>query len=203
MRYTRIYRIWNGMKQRCNNPGATNYENYGGRGITYCEHWESFKNFYEDMGDLPFKDATLERIDVNGNYEKSNCKFATLKEQANNTRSNRYITHNGETMTLWDWSKKLNIHQSSLGRRIDNWGVEKALTLQVGDKNSDRFRTLELFGVRKSMRQWSKLSPVSRRAFERRLDNGWNLTQALVFPPMPGSLYMYYLRKTQGENKNN
>jgi len=76
------------MKQRCDNPSTNGYENYGGRGITYCKRWESFENFLDDMGERP-KGKTLDRIDVNDNYEPDNCRWATAKEQAANVREPR------------------------------------------------------------------------------------------------------------------
>lgn len=84
-RKTPTYHSWAKMKTRCNNPHAHNYEYYGGRGITVCERWSSFKNFLEDMGERP-ENKTLDRIDPNGNYEPSNCRWATAKEQRVNQR---------------------------------------------------------------------------------------------------------------------
>jgi hypothetical protein len=82
---TRTYVTWCNMKTRCNNPNVPYYKNYGGRGIIVCERWNEFKNFLEDMGERPLG-TTIDRINVNGNYEPFNCKWSTPKEQINNRR---------------------------------------------------------------------------------------------------------------------
>lgn len=129
---TRIYKIYKGMKARTTNENATEYKNYGGRGIKVCDEWiNDFKAFYDWSINNGYKDGlTIDRIDVNGNYEPSNCRWATIKEQANNRTNNHFITYNGETHTMKQWSEKLNIDYKRLWSRINryHWSIERALT---------------------------------------------------------------------------
>lgn len=114
---------------RCLDKNNPSYHLYGGRGITVCEAWlDSFEAFYRDMGPRPSSQHSIERIDNNGNYEPSNCKWATPLEQGRNRRNNRLITHDGETLCLTEWAIRVGITKSQLVKRIVRWGVTKALT---------------------------------------------------------------------------
>ena len=133
-RYTRLYYIWQGIKKRCLNKNTPNYCIYGGRGIAICDEWKNdfkvfhdwaFANGYDE--NVKRGDCTIERIDVNGNYEPSNCRWATMKEQCRNTKSNKLITYNNETRCLMDWSYILNINYGTLLNRFKKgWTIEKA-----------------------------------------------------------------------------
>jgi len=114
---TRIYRIWSGMKIRCMDKTRQNYKYYGGRGVSVCERWMKFINFYNDMGNCP-AGMTLDRKDNEKGYYKENCRWATRKEQQNNTRGNRYIEFNGERKTLTQWSKCTGISAPCISYRI-------------------------------------------------------------------------------------
>lgn len=107
---TSEYNIWNGMIQRCINVNYQNYKDYGGRGITVCDRWSKFENFYKDMGDRP-DGMSIDRRNNNGNYEPGNCRWATLKEQANN-RQNTLRFEDGMPISLW--AKTNNIGYSTV-----------------------------------------------------------------------------------------
>lgn len=127
MSYTREYRIWAEMIKRCKAASHKSYPYYGGRGITVCERWENFENFYADMGKCP-EGFTLDRIDVNGNYEQTNCRWASRKTQARNRRGNHMITFKNETHCLSEWAEIVGITRSALKQRLKRgWTLEDAL----------------------------------------------------------------------------
>lgn len=128
--YTRLYYIWLNMRRRCFSKKSLDYRYYGGRGITICAEWSDYANFYNwAMANGYRDDLTLERIDNNGNYEPSNCRWVTRKEQARNTRQNHLISFNGETKTLAEWAETYGLNRSALLARLQRgWPIELALT---------------------------------------------------------------------------
>jgi hypothetical protein len=132
---TKIYAVWNSMISRCLNRNTRNYKNYGGRGITICKEWRNdFMNFYNWAISNGYKQGlTIDREDVNGNYEPNNCRWATPKQQANNTRRNHYIEYNGEVRTLSEWAERLDIPYNTLEFRLNrsNMTIEKAFTKKI------------------------------------------------------------------------
>jgi hypothetical protein len=124
----RLYKTWGEMKTRCRNPKNRSYARYGGRGISVCSRWLEYNNFAEDMGERP-EGTTLDRIDNNGDYEPSNCKWSTPKEQASNRQSNKWIELDGKVKTLCEWADELGINRTTVIQRINayNWTVEEAL----------------------------------------------------------------------------
>ena len=121
---------WVNMKTRCLNKNNVKYKNYGGRGITICDEWLSFENFhYWTINNGFNKDLTLERIDVNGNYEPSNCTWITMEQQAKNKRNSKIITYNGLTMNVAEWSKYLGLGRETVRERLKNgWSIKDALS---------------------------------------------------------------------------
>lgn len=131
MSHTVEYQTWLNMKARCYRPEATEYFRYGARGITICDAWRnSFEQFYEDMGPKPSPGHSIDRHDFNGNYEPSNCYWATAGEQANNRRTNTRITLFGRTQTLVQWERELGVKHHTVMTRMGKrgWTVERALT---------------------------------------------------------------------------
>ena len=128
----RTYCSWSDMKYRCDSSNCSNYHNYGGRGITYCEAWADFENFLADMGECP-PNKSIDRIDVDGNYEPDNCQWATEEEQANNRRNNHLLTYQGKTQTLSQWARELGFTVQLIKDRINRygWSVEEALSTPV------------------------------------------------------------------------
>lgn len=126
---------WSGMRDRCNNPKNASFHNYGGRGIRVCERWSDFLNFVADMGHPPSKAHSLDRIDVNGNYEPSNCRWATAKEQCRNTRDTVYLTAFGETRTAADWAEdsRCSVSRDRIYARLAlGWSHEDAIAMPSG-----------------------------------------------------------------------
>lgn len=126
------YNSWIGMRNRCCYIKHNRYNLYGGRGIKVCDRWlNSYENFLADMGRKPTPQHSIDRIDVNGNYEPSNCRWATNKEQCNNRKSNRNITYNGVTKSITYWAEHFGINIGTLRKRIINRKIpfEIAITL--------------------------------------------------------------------------
>jgi len=119
-KYSGFYNTWQNMKKRCNNSNIEAYKWYGERGITYDSKWETFNGFYEDMFDTWEEGLTIERKDVNGNYNKINCKWIPMKEQAYNRRSNILININGEEKLLSEWSNISGIPFETIRCRLNN-----------------------------------------------------------------------------------
>lgn len=126
------YTTWLHMRERCKNPKCKDYGRYGGRGISVCERWNSFENFFSDMGDRP-RGLTLERKDSNKNYTPENCKWASRAEQSKNKSSSKILTHNGKTQCASVWAEELGINRYTIYNRIGRygWSIERALTTPV------------------------------------------------------------------------
>jgi hypothetical protein len=119
---TNFYSSWRGMHKRCYEVNSIVYPRYGGRGIVVCDRWHDYESFKEDMFSTYKKGLTLDRIDVNGNYEPSNCRWATRTEQARNRRNTILFTYKGITKTLPEWSEETGVKFCTLFWRYKRWG---------------------------------------------------------------------------------
>jgi hypothetical protein len=130
---TPIYNIWTHMIARCHYEFNDSYERYGARGIIVCDRWrESFTNFYSDMGDRPTSKHSIDRIDVNGDYCKENCRWATQKQQSNNKTNNFHVEYRGKIYTISQLSEKYLIDRKVLRNRIiRGWNIKEALFTPV------------------------------------------------------------------------
>lgn len=138
-RRTKEYRTWAGMLTRCTNPNTRTWRNYGGRGIAVCDRWSaSYAAFLADMGRAPTPRHSIDRIDGNGNYEPSNCRWATAKEQRRNTAQKlTAIEFNGETKPVCDWADAIGLPRTALYQRIaKGWPIVRALTQSLARKGA-------------------------------------------------------------------
>lgn len=134
LRKHRLYNIWTLMKTRCYNPNSKLYKYYGKRNIKVCEEWKNnIKIFYDWAMANGYQDnLTIDRIDVNGNYEPSNCRWVSRKTQSRNLRSNITYTYNNETHCISEWAEIYNIRRNTLWNRLNKgWDIEKALNTPV------------------------------------------------------------------------
>ncbi len=166
-----VYRTWNSLKQRCDNPKNKRYLSYGGRGITYDPRWKDFAPFYEDMGERP-EGTSLDRIDNNKGYSKENCRWATAKEQQNNTRLTTFLTYEGRTMSLSDWADFFGISRGLIHSRLKRGkDLMDAFKPRVHEKNikylyRDEYRTIK---------EWSFILGISSKTLTTRMHRKWPL----------------------------
>lgn len=133
---TKLYDVWHLMKERCYRKGHKSYPDYGGRGIIVCDEWKNDYTAFRDWAlrngydeNAGYMECTLDRVDVNGNYEPSNCRWVSMKKQCNNRRNNNWLSYNGETHTMSEWAEITGIAFDTLWRRQRRgWDDERILT---------------------------------------------------------------------------
>ena len=176
--HTPIYNIWSAMKRRCLNPNVLEYKYYGAKGIMVCPQWVgSFEQFLQDMGPRPTEDHSIDRIDNNGPYSPSNCRWATPKEQARNKSNSHKITVNGETKTIAEWAETIGISQDVISDR-----------LRRGDSGPRLFRTvrqIHAFHYQEQdvdIKELSERSGIPPNVLRHRLSAGWPMARAIADP---------------------
>lgn len=180
LRQKKLARTWAGIVDRCHNPDSQSYYCYGARGIEMCERWQqSVDAFMQDMGMPPTMEHSIDRINCNGNYEPSNCRWATQEEQNNNTRRSKLITWNGKTQSIRDWAKEYNIGSRAVSERLRRgWDLEKSLKtpgrMSFEEELADRRErgselwkaNGKLYQARSKQKRGQKLSLSEQKAIE-------------------------------------
>ena len=135
----RLYNIWVGMRQRCRDKNSKDYIRYGGRGITVCKEWHDYATFRQWALSNGYEDTlTIDRIDTNGNYEPSNCRWVSYKVQNNNLRSNVIVKYEGEEMTMKQLAERVGMSYRLLKQRLSRgWTVERAVNTPVRKKRTN------------------------------------------------------------------
>jgi hypothetical protein len=177
MRQSPEYVCWNNMLNRCLNPNNPMYQHYGARGITVCDNWRhSFEAFFNDMGPRPSEFHSIERREVNGNYERNNCKWATLDEQANNTRRNVKHEFVGKMLTVSEIAKRTGGEAETIRQRI-----ERGLPMEDA-VNPDRLNG-KVFSYQGQELSIKELSTISRlpysTLYHRLVICGWTVEDAM------------------------
>ena len=169
------FSTWADIQTRCYNKKGTGYKNYGGRGISVCQRWlDSFENFLADMGPRPSNDHSIERMDNDGDYEPSNCRWATRIEQANNRRTNVNVTINGVTKTMSAWCKEREVLLPTASLRH-----------KLGYRGEDLFKTtvaqITHDGTTDTILGWSKKTGIKVSTLHMRLNKyKWPIEKALT-----------------------
>ncbi|WP_093335135.1 hypothetical protein [Salibacterium halotolerans] len=174
---SRPYRVWSNMKKRCNNEMNPDYPRYGGRGITYCPKWETFEGFWEDMKDGYRSDLTLDRIDVNGNYIKENCRWINRKKQNNNRRNNNLYEYKGETLTLPDICEKYGYDYSIIRAR-----VQSGMTIDEAFRFENEKEEITYNGETKTVSEFARDNDMTYHQLKKRLMRGWTVERAIEQP---------------------
>lgn len=178
---TPIYYSWQDMKDRCYNQNNIRYKNYGGRGIIVCDEWKnSYLNFKNDIGEKPTSEHTLDRIDVNGNYCKENCRWASLEEQANNTTRNHFVELDGINLTITQWARKYSLKPEVIFGRLERgWSEERAIKTP---SNKKPLLTVIYMNKEMSLDEFSKLANLPTETMRFRIKNGWSPERAFSTP---------------------
>lgn len=167
------------MIYRCTNPSFIYYKEYGGRGIKVCDEWLNNKeSFYQWAMNNGYKEGLqIDRIDNNGNYEPSNCRWTTREQNNKNKRNNRYYTINGETHLMSEWCNLYNISFSMVRYRVDylHWDIYRALTEQPHKV----VKTATMNGITKPIYQWADEAGIARNTLRYRLKQGYSIEEAL------------------------
>ena len=183
---TRLYRVWAHMKGRCNNPNDHGYKDYGGRGIKICDEWnnsyESFREWAIHNGYQ--EDLTIDRVNVNGNYEPNNCRWVTNLVQARNKRETIYVTCDGVTKTLSEWAEELGVSYYTLHKRIKYLGFSPERVVKEAVTGHKYFNSVVVFnGEEHTLGEWAKILGIEYDILNHRIyELGQPIEKAFTTP---------------------
>jgi len=205
--HLKLYRVWGSMLRRCNDSSIDSYKNYGGRGIRVCEAWSDFVAFHDWAFASGYREGLfIDRIDNDGNYEPSNCRWVTRRESQNNTRATIFATAFGVTKTALDWAndERCVVGHKTLVARLKS-GIEhhEAITRPVKETQPD-LDTLTAFGVTKTVREWlaDPRCVVGDDVLRSRvLRLGWSHEKSLSFPISESQTRAIDTRKKRREER--
>lgn len=184
MRYSKVYNVWRGMKRRCYNINDKSFKDYGGRGISVCKGWHKFEKFFEDMGEPPAK-TQIDRINNNGNYKKSNCRWASYKENARNKRNTTIITYDNKSQCVPAWSEDTGISQAAIWGRLNNgWSLKQTLTTPVNRKENCKrnYKQITFNDQTLYTSEWSIKTGINVKTINDRFRRGWSIEKTLTTP---------------------
>lgn len=173
--HTRLYHIWQGMKERCNNPNSGKAKWYLDKGIKVCEEWQKFQGFRDWANQNGYRDdLTIDRINPDGDYCADNCRWISIKEQSRNRSSNVFINYKGEAKTLAEWSEILKIDYKVLHNRVSilGWDIDKSFETPV--KHVPHEVVISLNGEAHTIGEWSKILGISKSTIDGRYRKGWS-----------------------------
>lgn len=187
MRKTRLYNTWSKMKDRCNNPNSNRYEYYGGRGIKLCDEWQRFEPFYKWAMENGYSDSlTIDRIDVNGDYTPTNCRWTDIVTQMNNMTTNVRFMYNGKNMTISEIARETGFPKDLLYSRLEKgYSLEESLKYQAGELPWDPPNSRYITWNEKTlnMDQWARELGMRPGALRYRLNEAkWSIEKAFTTP---------------------
>lgn len=193
-----IYKRYIDIKTRCYNQKYKRFNDYGGRGIMMCDEWNrNFNNFYDWSINNGFSpELSIDRIDNNGNYCPSNCRWVDAKTQGNNRRTNIFISHNGETHTVAEWSDITGIPSNVIRKRyfVSGWDADRTLNESVHNKSVKEPETITYNGKTQTVLEWAKETGINRNTIRSRLRSGKSIEEALTIP-VDNEKYWFSRRK--------
>ena len=180
--YKNLYNVWRGMRRRCTTPTHKSYHHYGGRGIVICKEWDEYENFKVWALNNGYRSGlSIDRINVDGDYEPSNCRWVTQKEQNNNRRNNHYVTYQGRTQTATEWAEELGIESGEFLRELNRFNDDISKVIEYDVKRYNQ--QFEMDGKSHTLKEWADIYGIKYvTLIDRFRTHSWSLEKSLKTP---------------------